>query len=152
MAYVRHTLECTPIECQKASPQPKHTTEKDAYGNTFENWCGDYIRRDVYNAVVSNGCLPQDPEDLIKEYVDKGHNDIDNNQRTLKPYVKSPLTIVVPPYITEIITNIGNETGTPPVLVLGLSQDRDLILFNEANNQYLELEPSTQVLPTALNT
>jgi len=150
--YIRSNLNCG-----KKTDQPKHMQYKDVYGNEFENWCGDYVSNDVdCNPVVFTrppNYLDPIGTFLCASYVQSKwqHRDVNNDPRTLNEYVPSPLTIVSPPYIHEIIDNIGNETGTPPVLVLGLSQDRDLVLFNEANNQYLQLEPNTQVLLTALN-
>ncbi len=38
-------------------PQPTKQSATDAYGNTFDNWCGDYKGHDVNNTLVKSGCL-----------------------------------------------------------------------------------------------
>lgn len=42
MAYVRHD-----IDCNQVSPQPISVNRIDAYGNTYDDWCGDYESNDV---------------------------------------------------------------------------------------------------------
>jgi hypothetical protein len=42
MAYVRHD-----VDCNQVSPQPISVNRTDAYGNTYDDWCGDYESRDV---------------------------------------------------------------------------------------------------------
>ena len=135
--YIRKGVNCETV------PQPAHTTATDAYGNTFENWCVDYRGCDITPGnVIKTGCAPQDPDGLIPLWE---HRDVDNNVRTLYAYVDSPL---IP--TTFIVDWISNEPGVN--LVLGLDQDRDLILFRENGQQYLQLEDSTQVSSTALAT
>ena len=52
MPYERHDKDCI-----KKSPQPTKQSAADAYGNTFDNWCGDYIKHDVNNVQLKSGCL-----------------------------------------------------------------------------------------------
>ena len=135
--YIRKGVNCETV------PQPAHETATDAYGNTFENWCTDAKLCDITPGnIVLAGCLPQDPDGLIPLWE---HRDVDNNVRTLKAYVDSPL--IPTTYISDWITK---EPGVS--LVLGLDQDRDLILFRESGQQYLELEDLTVVSSDALAT
>ena len=135
--YIRKGVNCETV------PQPAHTTATDAYGNTFENWCVDYRGCDITPGnIVKTGCAPQDPDGLIPLWE---HRDVDNVVRTVSPYVDSPL---IP--TTFIVDWIDNEPDA--ILVLGLDQDRDLILFRESGQQYLKLEDNTIVSATALAT
>ena len=135
--YIRKGVNCETV------PQPAHTTATDAYGNTFENWCVDYRGCDITPGnIVKTGCAPQDPDGLISLWE---HRDVDNVVRTVSPYVDSPL---IP--TTFIVDWIDNEPDA--ILVLGLDQDRDLILFRESGQQYLKLEDNTVVSATALAT
>jgi len=135
--YIRKGVNCETV------PQPAHTTATDAYGNTFENWCVDYRGCDITPGnIVKTGCAPQDPDGLIPLWE---HRDVDNVVRTVSPYVDSPL---IP--TTFIVDWIDNEPDA--ILVLGLDQDRDLILFRESGQQYLKLEDNTVVSATALAT
>ena len=135
--YIRKGVNCETV------PQPAHETATDAYGNTFENWCVDYRGCDITPGnIVKTGCAPQDPDGLIPLWE---HRDVDNVVRTVSPYVDSPL---IP--TTFIVDWIDNEPDA--ILVLGLDQDRDLILFRESGQQYLKLEDNTVVSATALAT
>ena len=135
--YIRKGVNCETV------PQPGHSTATDAYGNTFENWCVDYRGCDITPGnIVKTGCAPQDPDGLIPLWE---HRDVDNVVRTVSPYVDSPL---IP--TTFIVDWIDNEPDA--ILVLGLDQDRDLILFRESGQQYLKLEDNTVVSATALAT
>lgn len=135
--YIRKGVNCETV------PQPAHTTATDAYGNTFENWCVDYQGCDITPGnVVKTGCDPQDPDGLIPLWE---HRDIDNVQRTLFAYVDSPLYPTT--FIVDWITREPNQS-----LVLGLEEDRDLILFRENGQQYLALEDASQVSASALAT
>ena len=135
--YIRKGVNCETV------PQPAHTTATDAYGNTFENWCADYKGCDITPGnVVKTGCDPQDPDGLIPLWE---HRDVDNQVRTLFAYVDSPLYPTT--FIRDWLTKEPNQS-----LVLGLEEDRDLILFRENGQQYLELDDSSQVSATALAT
>lgn len=135
--YIRKGVNCETV------PQPAHTTATDAYGNTFENWCVDYQGCDITPGnVVKTGCDPQDPDGLIPLWE---HRDVDNVQRTLFAYVDSPLYPTT--FIVDWITREPNQS-----LVLGLEEDRDLILFRENGQQYLALEDASQVSASALAT
>ena len=53
MPYERHDKDCI-----KKSPQPTKQSATDAYKNTFDNWCGDYIKHDVDNNYIKGpGCV-----------------------------------------------------------------------------------------------
>ena len=117
--YIRTDKDCNP------TTQPGHVTVQDAYGNSFENWCVDFIGTDSECAPNGKtGCAPQDPDGLIPLWE---HRDTENNVRPLSPYVRPPL--IPTKFINDTIDNISVDTA--PVLVLGLSQDRDMVVFNE---------------------
>ena len=125
-------------DCKTASKQPAHVAVKDVYGNTFENWCVDFVGTDKDCAPNGKtGCAPQDPDGLLTKY--KSHKS-DNTERTLLLYIKSPL---IPG------TTIREAVLIEGVAILGLEEDRDLILYNANNTQALQLEDDTEVLPTA---
>ena len=131
--YVRRDKDCNLV-----SPQPGNVNVTDVYGNTFENWCVDFVGRDKDNATNSKtGCAPQDPEGLIASFV--FHNS-DNSVRTPSQYVKSPLIAG---------TSLEDAVSLEGLAILGLEEDRDLILYNASNTQSLQLEDSTQVLSSA---
>ena len=53
--YVRCDKDCNP-----ASPQPGSVLVTDVYGNSFRNWCVDYIGTDKDCAPDgTTGCAPQ---------------------------------------------------------------------------------------------
>ena len=127
------------VNCEVV-PQPAHETATDAWGNTFENWCTDAKLCDITPGnIVLAGCRPQDPDGLIPLWQ---HRDVDNNVRTLYPYVDSPL---VPTGFREDVIDANPDQ----ILVLGLDQDRDLVVVTASGQQTFQLEASTQVLSTA---
>lgn len=140
MSYVRHDKDC-----KVATVQPNHTVATDAFGNTFKNWCADYVKSDVDCKPIGSGCVHdnQDPGKLpttsnIPLIPLWEHMNFDSTaQRPLSAYVKSPTFPV--PFIP-----IEGET------ILGLTQTRDLILLSP-DTPYLRLEDSTMVMPSALN-
>lgn len=131
--YVRHDKDC-----QAVLPQPGNVNIQDAYVNTYENWCVDYVGRDKDNASNGKtGCANQDLDGLLSLW--QPHNS-DNSDRTPSPYVNSPLNLET--FINDTIT-------ASSVLVLGMEEDRDLILYNGNNTMALRLEDNSQVLGTA---
>ena len=128
--YIRSKLECGP-----KSEQPGHSIATDVYGNSFENWCVDYI-----GSNGKTGCAPQDPKGFLGKFV---FHTFDNSVRTPEQYIKSPY--IAGSFIYE---NIDGST----VVVLGMEEDRDLVLFRENNQAYLQLEPNTQVSTEAVYT
>lgn len=130
------------VNCEVV-PQPAHETATDAWGNTFENWCTDAKLCDITPGnIVLAGCRPQDPDGLIPLWQ---HRDVDNNVRTLYPYVDSPL--VPTGFLEDVI-----DANPDQILVLGLDQDRDLVVVTASGQQTFQLEASTQVLSTAAAT
>ena len=130
--YVRTDKDCQP------TTQPGHVTATDVYGNTFENWCVDFVGTDKdCNPNGKTGCAPQDPDGLLGKFV---FHKSDNTTRTPSLYIKSPL---IPG------TTIREAVQIEGVAILGLEEDRDLILYNANNTQALQLEDDTEVLPTA---
>ena len=77
MAYVRHGLDC-----KEVSPQPQKRSRVDAFGNSYDDWCRDYVRRDVDNqlmAVSTFDCSDYLTHTWIPRYVD-------NTVRPVKAY------------------------------------------------------------------
>lgn len=133
--YIRTDKDCNPNPAS-------HTKVTDAYGNTFENWCVAFVGTDKDCAPNGKtGCAPQDPDGLIPLWE---HRDVENNVRPLSPYIDSPLYPTI--FINDTIDDIIDD-GATPVLVLGLSQDRDMVVFNENQIQYIQLEDNTTLMP-----
>ena len=127
------------VNCEVV-PQPAHETATDAWGNTFENWCTDAKLCDITPGnIVLAGCRPQDPDGLIPLWQ---HRDVDNNVRPLNPYVDSPL--IPTGFLEDVI-----QSDPDQILVLGLDQDRDLVVVTASGQQTFQLEAGTQVLSTA---
>ena len=51
--YVRRGSNCQLVD------QPSHVNVQDAYGNTFENWCVDFVRTDRFNFPIGITPTPQ---------------------------------------------------------------------------------------------
>lgn len=126
--YVRRDRNCQLVV------QPAHETATDVYGNTFENWCTDAKICNVDNVITLAGCRPQDPDGLIALYE---FRTVTNGLRTPNQYIDSPL---IPG------TTLDDAVTLEGVAILGLEEDRDLVLYNESNTQSLQLEDSTSIL------
>ena len=85
----------------------------------------------------ATGCLAQDPDDLLDKWIP---HDKDNNPTNVFAFIDSPL--IPGTSLEEAVTLDG-------VAILGLEEDRDLVLYNANNTQALQLEDSTQVLSSA---
>lgn len=83
---------------------------------------------------AASGCADQDPDLLLPKYI---FNTVDNGVRTPSLYIDSPL---IPG------TTLEDAVTLEGVAILGLEEDRDLVLYNESNTQSLQLEDSTSVL------
>ena len=83
----------------------------------------------------ASGCANQDPDLLLPKYI---FNTVDNGVRTPSLYIDSPL--VPGTLIEDAVTLEG-------MAILGLEEDRDLVLYNESNTQSLQLEDDTTVIP-----
>ena len=128
--YVRCDKDCNPT-----TPQPLSELVTDVFGNSYRNWCVDYIGTDKDCAPDgTTGCSPN-PTVLWTRHLS------DNTDGTTSPFNDPPL---FPTVFTGNV--IKNPDGTTAILVLGLDQDRDLVVVNEAGTQALTLEPSTTVL------
>jgi len=127
--YVRRDSNCQLVD------QPNHVNVLDAYGNTFENWCVDFIGTDKDNATNGKtGCTNQDLDSLFSLW--QPHKS-DNSDRTPLPHIISPL---VPG------TTLEDAVTLDVYSVLGLETDRDLVLYNANNTQALQLEDATTVV------
>jgi len=127
--YVRRDSNCQLVD------QPNHVNVQDVYGNTFENWCTDFVGRDKNNSTNGKtGCAPQDPKGLLSKYI---FNTSDNGTRVAEQYIDSPL---VPGTTLEDAVTLNLYS------VLGLEEDRDLVLYNASNTLALQLEDGTQVV------
>ena len=127
--YVRCDKDCNPT-----TPQPLSELVTDVFGNSYRNWCVDYIGTDKDCAPDgTTGCAPN-PTVLWTRHLS------DNTDGTTSPFNEPPL---FPTVFTGNV--IKNPDGTTAILVLGLDQDRDLVVVNEAGTQAMMLEPSTTV-------
>ena len=126
------------VDCNPSVPQPNSVLVQDAYGNSFRNWCADYQGCDITPGnVVNTDCSPQDPYTwLPTTYDDVGV------ARTPYPFNEPPL---IPTQFTDGV--MKNPDGTDAILVLGLSQDRDLVVVTDGVQQAVLLEDDTTVLP-----
>ena len=123
-------------DCNVASPQPNSVLVQDVFGNSYRNWCVDYIGTDKDCAPDgTTGCAPNPPVLWTRHLYD-------NSDGTISPFNEPPL---IPTQFTDGV--IKNPDGTTAILVLGLDQDRDLVIVNETGTQALTLEPSTTVEP-----
>lgn len=114
--YVRRGVNCELVA------QPGHVNETDVYGNTFENWCVDAT------------CAPQDPDGLKAKFI---FNTFTNGVRVPSQYINSPL---IPGTTVDVAVRLAD------VAILGLEEDRDLVLYNESNTLSLQLEDGTSVV------
>ena len=127
--YVRCDKDCNPT-----TPQPNSVLVQDVFGNSYRNWCVDYIGTDKDCAPDgTTGCAPN-PTVLWTRHLS------DNSDGTTSPFNEPPL---IPTQFTDGV--IKNPDGTTAILVLGLDQDRDLIVTTTDGNQAMQLEPSTTV-------
>lgn len=143
--YIRKGVNCETV------PQPGHSTATDAYGNTFENWCVDYRGCDITPGnIVKTGCAPQDPAGKIPLWQPTTYDDV-GVARTPSPYNDPPLIPVQ--FTDDVIEDIIEEfVGPAAILVLGLDQDRDLVIVTDGVQQAVRLEPSTTLIAdTAYN-
>ena len=128
--YVRCDKDCNP-----ATPQPNSVLVTDVYGNSFRNWCVDYIGTDKDCAPDgTTGCAPQITVVWTRHLSD-------NSDGTVSPYNSPPL---FPTQFTGDV--IKNPDGTDATLLLGLDQDRDLVVVTADGTQAMMLEPSTTVV------
>jgi len=122
-------------DCNPATPQPASVVVQDVYGNSFRNWCVDYIGTDKDCAPDgTTGCAPQITILWTRHLSD-------NSDGTTSPYNEPPLQPA-----TTVDGVIRNPDGSTAILVLGLDQDRDLVVVTDGVQQAVTLEPSTTVL------
>ena len=127
----------TDKDCNPVTPQPGHVTVQDVFGNSFDNWCVDYIGTDKDCAPDgTTGCAPNPPVLWTRHLSD-------NSDGTTSPFNQPPL---IPTQFTDGV--IKNPDGTTAILLLGLDQDRDLVVVTDDDvQQAVMLETSTTVLP-----
>ena len=127
--YIRCDKDCNP-----STPQPNSVLVQDVFGNSYRNWCVDYIGTDKDCAPDgTTGCAPN-PTVLWTRHLS------DNTDGTTSPFNSPPL---IPTLFVEDV--ILNPDGSPAILVLGLDEDRDLIVTTDDGNLAMMLEPSTTV-------
>ena len=131
-------------DCNPSVPQPNSVLVTDVFGNSFRNWCVDYIGTDKDCAPDgTTGCAPQITILWTRHLSD-------NSDGTTSPYNSPPL---IPTQFTDdVIDDVIEEAdGSPAILVLGLDQDRDLVVVTDDGvQQVVMLEPSTTLLPDTL--
>ena len=127
--YIRCDKDCNPT-----TPQPLSELVTDVFGNSYRNWCVDYIGTDKDCAPDgTTGCAPNPTVNWTRHLSD-------NTDGTTSPYNAPPLFPTV--FVENVILN---PDGTTAILVLGLDQDRDLIVTTDDGNKAMMLEPSTTV-------
>ena len=133
-------------DCNPATPQPNSVLVTDVYGNSFRNWCVDYRGCNITPGnIVKTGCAPQDPDGKIPLWQPTTYDDV-GVPRTPSPYNDPPLFPTV--FTDDVIDDVIREAdGSPAILVLGLDQDRDLVVVTDGVQQAVLLEPTTTVLP-----
>ena len=125
-------------DCNPATPQPASVVVTDVFGNSFRNWCVDYVGTDKDCAPDgTTGCAPQITVLWTRHLSD-------NSDGTTSPYNEPPL---IPNQFTGDV--IKNPDGTDAILVLGLDQDRDLVVVTADGTQAMMLEPTTTVVSGA---
>ena len=130
--YVRCDKDCNPT-----TPQPNSELVQDVFGNSYRNWCVDYIGTDKDCAPDgTTGCAPN-PTVLWTRHLS------DNTDGTTSPFNDPPL---FPTVFTGNV--IKNPDGTTAILVLGLDQDRDLVVVTDGVQQAVMLDPNTTVTPS----
>ena len=123
-------------DCNPTAPQPASVVVTDVFGNSFRNWCVDYVGTDKDCAPDgTTGCAPQITVVWTRHLSD-------NSPGTTSPYNEPPLQ---PASNTSDV--ILNADGTAAILLLGLDQDRDLVVVTDGVQQAVMLEPTTTVLP-----
>ena len=132
--YVRCDTDCNP-----AATQPASVLVQDVYGNSFRNWCVDYKGCDITPGnIVNTVCSPQD----AYTWQPTTYDDV-GVSRTPSPYNEPPLGPLPGGFLDGVIKN---PDGTDAILVLGLDQDRDLVVVTDGVQQAVLLEPTTTVL------
>ena len=136
--YVRCDKDCNPT-----SPQPLSELVTDVFGNSYRNWCVDYIGTDKDCAPDgTTGCAPNPTVNWTRHLSD-------NSDGTTSPYNDPPLFPTV--FTDDVIDDVIREAdGAPAILVLGLDQDRDLVVVTDGIQQAVLLEPSTVLLADTL--
>ena len=126
-------------DCNPTTPQPGSVLVQDVFGNSFRNWCVDYIGTDKDCAPDgTTGCAPNPPVLWTRHL-------FDNSDGTTSPFNAPPLAPTPGGFTSDVIFN---PDGTIANLFLGLSQDRDLIVITDGVQQAVQLENNTTVLPT----
>ena len=130
-------------DCNPSVPQPNSVLVTDVFGNSFRNWCVDYIGTDKDCAPDgTTGCAPQITVDWTRHLSD-------NSDGTTSPYNDPPLFPTV--FTDDVIDDVIRESeGSPAILVLGLDQDRDLVVVTNGVQQAVLLEPSTTLVDDTL--
>lgn len=135
MAYVRHDVDCNAV-----SPQPISVNRTDAYGNTYDDWCGDYKSHDVDCNPVSAPtfmCVDYKPVLWEARYVD-------NTLRPVSPYQhdSSVYDTVYPSDINPLIvdeTDLFFELRQDGVSYKLTDEEFGMAIIPEDNTDFVEL-------------
>jgi len=135
MAYVRHD-----VDCNQVSPQPISVNRTDAYGNTYDDWCGDYQSHDVdCNPVSAPTFMCVDYEVVTWEarYVDNTIRPVSPYQHdgsvydTITPRVDDPLIVDETDLFFEL-----RQNGVSYKLT---TEDGGVTIIPEDNTNFLEV-------------
>ena len=135
--YIRYDKDC------KKATQPGKVARSDIFGNTFENWCADYVPHDAENnvaAVTTFKCVDY-------KTVNWKHMDVDNKERDIYPYEKnvSVFDLFVPTIGRDLLVDeddIGIEIT---------SNGQQFALFSE-DGYLVRFEDNTDVVLTSATT
>ena len=142
MGYVRYG-----VVAGSTVTQPNSTAATDIFGNTFDNWCADYIKHDKDGNPIAYGCVS-----ATQGSTDWEHWNFDNTaQRPLMPYEPnvSVFDVVIPTVIEpftvdedDIIIEI-----TSGGMTYGLeTEDNYLVAFED--NTDITLTSATTIIST----
>ena len=174
MGYIRHLAEQQPNGKGTPDPiQPSSVDRVDVYGNSYEDWCTDYVSNDVDCNPVVFGMPPGPPPNKEPTYIGDtpvkepaysgptatflcasylpftwGHNDVDNNPRKLSKYEHN--VTVFDPYIPTPDNPLPVDETDIFFEILHSGSVFSLVI--EDSNTVLIPEPSTDVVLTGANT
>ena len=142
MGYVRYG-----VVAGTAVAQPSSTPATDIFGNTFDNWCADYIKHDKDNNQIASGCVS-----ATQGSTDWEHWNFDiTAQRPLSPYEPNVSvfdviipTVVEPLTIEESDINIEIISGG---MTFGLETEDNYMVAFESNTD-ISLTSATTIIST----
>ena len=135
MAYVRHD-----VDCNQVSPQPISVNRIDAYGNTYDDWCGDYESNDVDCNPVSAPtflCVDYEPITWEARYVDNTIRPVSPYQHDSSVYDTVIPTIEEPLIVDE--TDLFFELRQDGVSYKLTTEEGGVTIIPEDNTNFFEV-------------